>query len=145
MRNRWQHPEEHFAKDAGRFYMDDLLNEFLAETNESIERLDGDLVSLEQNPDDPELLSSIFRVLHTIKGTCGFLGLPRLQKLAHSGENVLGSFRDGTLTVTPAAMNPVLAALDRVKEIVAVLEQSGKGRGLYNPSVGRPKPTAAVA
>lgn len=59
--------------------MDDLLNEFLAETNESIERLDGDLVSLEQNPDDPELLSSIFRVLHTIKGTCEFLGLPEMQ------------------------------------------------------------------
>jgi two-component system, chemotaxis family, sensor kinase CheA len=106
--------------------MDDLLNEFLAETNESIERLDGDLVTLEQNPDDPELLSSIFRVLHTIKGTCGFLGLPRLEKLAHSGENVLGNFRDGTLTVTPAAMNPVLAALDRIKELVVALENTGE-------------------
>jgi two-component system chemotaxis sensor kinase CheA len=106
--------------------MDDLLNEFLAETNESIERLDGDLVTLEKNPDDPDLLSSIFRVLHTIKGTCGFLGLPRLEKLAHSGENVLGNFRDGSLTVTPAAMNPVLAALDRLKHIVATLEQTGQ-------------------
>lgn len=106
--------------------MDDLLDEFIAETNESIEVLDGELVRLEQNPDDPELISHIFRVLHTIKGTCGFLGLPRLAGLAHAGENVLGQFRDGAITVTPDAMNPVLEALDRIRSLVSTLEQTGQ-------------------
>ncbi len=106
--------------------MDDLLDEFLAETNESIEVLDGELVRLEQNPDDPELISHIFRVLHTIKGTCGFLGLPRLASLAHAGENVLGQFRDGAIPVTPDAMNPVLEALDQIRSLVAALEETGK-------------------
>ena len=59
--------------------MDDLVAEFLTETNESIEELDVDLVNLEQNPNDQDLLSKIFRLMHTIKGTCGFLGLPRLE------------------------------------------------------------------
>ncbi len=106
--------------------MDDILGEFIAETNEGIELLDGELVRLEQNPDDPELISHIFRVLHTIKGTCGFLGLPRLAALAHAGENVLGQFRDGSITVTPTAMNPVLEALDRIRSFVATLEETGE-------------------
>ena len=63
--------------------MDELLNEFLTETNESIAVLDVELVKLEQKPDSPELLANIFRLVHTIKGTCGFLGLPRLEKVAH--------------------------------------------------------------
>jgi two-component system chemotaxis sensor kinase CheA len=70
--------------------MDDLLQEFLTETTESMETLDNDLVMLEQNPNDPDLLGNIFRLVHTIKGTCGFLGLPRLETVAHAGENVLG-------------------------------------------------------
>jgi two-component system chemotaxis sensor kinase CheA len=65
--------------------MDDLLSEFLTETNESLEELDVEVVRLEQEPNDPELLSSIFRLVHTIRGTCGFLGLPRLESVAHSG------------------------------------------------------------
>jgi len=80
--------------------MDDLLSEFLTETNESLSVLDVELVKLEQNPNDPELLSNIFRLVHTIKGTCGFLGLPRLERLAHAGENVLGRIRDGAVAVT---------------------------------------------
>jgi two-component system chemotaxis sensor kinase CheA len=59
--------------------MDDLLSEFLTETNENLSVLDVELVRLEQNPNNPELLSNIFRLVHTIKGTCGFLGLPRLE------------------------------------------------------------------
>ena len=74
--------------------MDDLLSEFLTETSESLDSLDSELVRLEQNPNDPELLGNIFRLVHTIKGTCGFLGLPRLESVAHAGENVLGNFRD---------------------------------------------------
>src|SRR4029077_13279761 len=102
--------------------MDDLLSEFLTETNESISVLDGELVKLEQNPNDPELLSNIFRLVHTIKGTCGFLGLPRLETLAHASENVLGKIRDGELTVTPTAVTLILESLDGIKSILAVLE-----------------------
>jgi chemotaxis protein histidine kinase CheA/CheY-like chemotaxis protein len=106
--------------------MDDLLNEFLIETTESISVLDGELVRLEQNPNDPELLGNIFRLVHTIKGTCGFLGLPRLEAVAHAAENVLGKFRDGDMEVTPDAVSVILQALDRIKEIVTGLEQTEK-------------------
>ncbi len=102
--------------------MDDLLVEFLTETNESMETLDVELVKLEQNPKDPELLSNIFRLVHTVKGTCGFLGLPRLEAVAHAGENVLGKIRDGELEVTPVAISLVLASLDRIKMILAEIE-----------------------
>jgi two-component system chemotaxis sensor kinase CheA len=73
--------------------MDDLLNEFLTETNESLSVLDVELVKLEQNPNDPDLLSNIFRLMHTIKGTCGFLGLPRLEAVAHAGPQDLARGR----------------------------------------------------
>jgi two-component system chemotaxis sensor kinase CheA len=102
--------------------MDDLLSEFLTETNENISVLDVELVKLEQNPNDPELLGNIFRLVHTIKGTCGFLGLPRLETLAHASENVLGKIRDGELMVTPAAVTLILESLDGIKSILAVLE-----------------------
>jgi two-component system chemotaxis sensor kinase CheA len=94
--------------------MDDLLTEFLTETGESLSTLDVELVKLEQNP-APKTLSNIFRLVHTIKGTCGFLGLPRLEAVAHAGENVLGKFRDGELSVTPAAVTLILASIDRIK------------------------------
>ena len=102
--------------------MDDLLSEFLTETNEGLGVLDVELVKLEQNPNDPELLSNIFRLMHTIKGTCGFLGLPRLESVAHSGENILGRVRDGELEVTPEAVSLILECLDRIREILEVLE-----------------------
>jgi len=101
--------------------MDDLLADFLTETNESLAELDTALVKLERTPDDAETLALIFRLVHTIKGTCGFLGLPRLERVAHAAENVLGRVRDGQLTVTPGIITTVLAALDRIKEIVEAL------------------------
>ncbi len=102
--------------------MDDLLNEFLTETAESIDVVDVELVKLEQDPNNKEVLDNIFRLVHTIKGTCGFLGLPRLEAVAHSSENVLGKFRDGDLNVTPEAVTVVLESLDRIKEILSGLE-----------------------
>jgi two-component system chemotaxis sensor kinase CheA len=102
--------------------LDDLLQEFLTETAESMDTLDVELVRLEQNPNDPGLLGNIFRLVHTVKGTCGFLGLPRLEAVAHAGENVLGKVRDGVLTVTPDAVSLVLESLDRIKELLAALE-----------------------
>ncbi len=102
--------------------MDDLLNEFLTETSESLSTLDAEVVKLEQNPNHPGLVDNIFRLVHTIKGTCGFLGLPRLEAVAHSAENVLGKIRDGDLTVTPAGVSLILASLDRIKDILGALE-----------------------
>jgi two-component system chemotaxis sensor kinase CheA len=104
--------------------MDELLSEFLTETMESLSTLDVELVRLERNPDDPELLQNIFRLVHTIKGTCGFLGLPRLEKVAHAAENVLGRVRDRELEVTPTIVTLILESLDRIKEILAELERS---------------------
>lgn len=106
--------------------MDDLLREFLTETNENLAVLDNQLIKLEQNPNDPGLLSNIFRTVHTIKGTCGFLGLPRLESVAHASENILGKFRDVILPVTPYSVTLILASLDRIKMILSVLEETGK-------------------
>src|SRR5690606_3263119 len=89
------------------------------------DELDADIVLLEQNPNDRDLLSKIFRLMHTIKGTCGFLGLPRLEKVAHHAENVLGKFRDGELEVTQAYVTLILESIDRIKMIVRVLEETG--------------------
>lgn len=105
--------------------MDDLLAEFLTEAIEGIELLDTELVDLEQRPDDPDLIGNIFRVLHTIKGTSGFLDLPRLESVAHAGENVLGKFRDGELEVTPDAVGLILEAMDRVRELVVTIGELG--------------------
>ncbi len=102
--------------------MDDLLNEFLTETGESIDVVDVELVKLEQDPNNKEVLDNIFRLVHTIKGTCGFLGLPRLESVAHASENVLGKFRDGELQVTEGAVTVILESLDQIKEILAGLE-----------------------
>jgi two-component system chemotaxis sensor kinase CheA len=106
--------------------MDDLLTDFLTETNESLAELDDALLKLEQTPDDADTLSQIFRLVHTIKGTCGFLGLPRLERVAHAGENVLGRVRDKVLTVTPGIVTSILSALDRIKLILGGLAATGK-------------------
>ncbi|WP_431282249.1 chemotaxis protein CheW [Humitalea sp. 24SJ18S-53] len=105
--------------------MDDLLADFLTETHEGLEALDAALVRLERTPDDLPTLSEIFRLVHTIKGTCGFLGLGRLEKVAHAAENVLGRYRDGTLKVTPPGITLVLSSLDRIKEIVTGIGATG--------------------
>ena len=105
--------------------MDDLVGEFLIETNEGLEELDQDMVTLEQNPNDKDLLGKIFRLMHTIKGTCGFLGLPRLEKVAHHAENVLGKFRDGDLEVIPEYVTLIFDSLDRIKIIVGGIADTG--------------------
>ncbi len=105
--------------------MDDLLAEFLTETTESLTELDGQMVRFEQDPSDSEILGNIFRLVHTIKGTCGFLNLPRLESVAHAGENVLGKFRDGVLEVTPEAVTLILKCLDCIRDLLEELEASG--------------------
>jgi two-component system, chemotaxis family, sensor kinase CheA len=105
--------------------MDDLLTEFLSETNENLTELDVALLALERTPDDAGTLSLIFRMVHTIKGTCGFLGLPRLERIAHAVENVLGQLRDGTMSASPDLVSQILMALDRIKAILSGLSRSG--------------------
>ncbi|WP_046867324.1 hybrid sensor histidine kinase/response regulator [Microvirga massiliensis] len=104
--------------------MDDLLREFLTETGEHLDTVDVELVRFEQDPNNESILRNIFRLVHTIKGTCGFLGLSRLEALAHAAETLMGKFRDG-MPVTSDAVTLILATLDRVKEILAELERKG--------------------
>lgn len=106
--------------------MDDLLSEFLTETAESIAVIDAQLVEFEKNPNDKEILGNIFRLVHTIKGTCGFLGLPRLESVAHAGENVLGQIRDGKLEVTEEAVTLILKCIDKIRNLLDELEASGE-------------------
>ena len=106
--------------------MDDLIVEFLTETNENLGELDIALLQLEQNPTDKDLLGKIFRVMHTIKGTSGFLNLPRLGSVAHKSEDLLGLFRDQKLTANSAYISLILEALDRIKMIMLTLESTGK-------------------
>ena len=103
--------------------MDDLLREFLTETNESLDTVDVELVRFEQEPNNAKILDNIFRLVHTIKGTCGFLGLPRLEALAHAAETLMGKFRDG-MPVTGEAVTLILSTIDRLKEVLGGLEQN---------------------
>src|SRR6516165_1235406 len=102
--------------------MDDLLREFLTETSESLDTVDNQLVRFEQEPNNAKILDNIFRLVHTIKGTCGFLGLPRLEALTHAAETLMGKFRDG-LPVTGAAVTLILSTIDRIKRLLDELEQ----------------------
>ncbi|MGC2782106.1 MAG: Hpt domain-containing protein, partial [Bradyrhizobium sp.] len=102
--------------------MDDLLREFLTETNESLDVVDVELVRFEQDPNNAKILDNIFRLVHTIKGTCGFLGLPRLEALAHAAETLMGKFRDG-MPATGEAVTLILSTIDRIKSILDGLEE----------------------
>ncbi len=102
--------------------MDDLLREFVTETNESLDVVDVELVRFEQDPNNAQILDNIFRLVHTIKGTCGFLGLPRLEALAHAAETLMGKFRDGA-PASSEAVTLILATIDRIKGILESLER----------------------
>lgn len=105
--------------------MDELLQEFLTETGENLDTVDRELVRFEQNPNDRDILRNIFRLVHTVKGTCGFIGLPRLEALTHAAESVIGQFRDGA-TVKPSAVTAILETIDRIKDILAELAEKGQ-------------------
>ncbi len=105
--------------------MDELLADFLAETAEGLAELDTALLRLERAPGDTATLALVFRLVHTIKGTCGFLGLPRLERVAHAAENLLGEVRDGTRVADGPLIGAVLAAADRMRAIVDGLARDG--------------------
>lgn len=102
--------------------MDDLLQEFIAETRETLEALSGEIVAWEAHPEDRARLDAIFRFVHTVKGSCGFLDLPRLGRLSHAAEDVLAQVREGTRAPDRALVNAVLAVVDRIGELVEAIE-----------------------
>jgi two-component system, chemotaxis family, sensor kinase CheA len=112
----------------GRLALNDqqeIVNEFLIESYENLEQLDRDLVTLEQDPASQSILASIFRTIHTIKGTCGFLGFGKLESVAHVGENLLSKLRDGALRLRPDITTALLALVDAIREILGNIESIG--------------------
>jgi two-component system, chemotaxis family, sensor kinase CheA len=102
--------------------MDDLLRDFVIETTENIDVVDNELVRFEQDPNNKAIIAQIFRLVHTIKGTCGFLGLPRLEALTHAAETAIDRFREGA-PVTREAVSLILSTIDRIKLIMAELDR----------------------
>src|SRR3954447_10066323 len=104
---------------------DEVVEEFLLETVESLDRLDRELLALEKNPHDADVLKSAFRGLHTIKGSCGFLGLPRLEQLSHAGETLLSKLCDGAMVAAPGVIEVLLAMADTLRLLLASVEATG--------------------
>jgi two-component system chemotaxis sensor kinase CheA len=104
---------------------DEVVKEFLVESHENLDQLDRDFVALEADPTARERIAAIFRTIHTIKGTSGFLGLPRLEALTHAGESLLTLLRDGALSLTPEITSALLAMVDVVRKILASVEANG--------------------
>lgn len=118
--------------------LDDIVREFLVESSENLDQLERDLVQLEDTPDDPDLLASVFRTIHTIKGTCGFLGYTKLQGITHVGENLLSKVRDGDLRLSGDVATVLLDMVDAVREILAQIEGTGtEGDTNYTALVAR--------
>jgi two-component system, chemotaxis family, sensor kinase CheA len=106
--------------------VDGLLKDFLEESYENLDQADQDFVVLERNPSDTETLASIFRTVHTIKGSCGFLGFGRLEKLAHTGENLLGLLREGEMAINADITTTLLEMVDQVRAALGVIESTGE-------------------
>jgi two-component system chemotaxis sensor kinase CheA len=106
--------------------MDDIVREFLVESNENLDQLDRDLVALEKDPRAEDILASIFRTIHTIKGTSGFLGFSKLESVTHVGENLLSKMRDGALVLNAEITSGLLTMVDAVREMLADIEATGQ-------------------
>jgi two-component system chemotaxis sensor kinase CheA len=104
----------------------EIVKEFLVESYENLDRLDRDLVGLEKNPHDKEALAGVFRTIHTIKGTCGFLGFSKLEKVAHVGENLLTRLRDSQLVLNPELTTALLSMVDAVRQMLSQIEKTGE-------------------
>ena len=104
----------------------DIVKEFLIESYENLDRLDRELVALEQSPEDQAALAGVFRTIHTIKGTCGFLGFSKLERVAHVGENLLTLLRDRQLRLNPEITTALLSMVDAVRQMLGEIEQSGQ-------------------
>src|ERR1700739_819481 len=104
----------------------DVLREFLLESTENLNRLDSEIIELEQRPADKALLASVFRTIHTIKGTCGFLGFPLLERIAHQAENLWSLLRSGERRLSPRLVAVILECVDAIRKILASLEDTEK-------------------
>jgi len=103
----------------------EIIREFLIESNENLARLDQEMVELEQRPKDPGLLASIFRTIHTIKGTCGLLAFNKLEAITHLAEDILSQLRDGQRELTPPLVTVILEAVDAIKKLLLLIETTG--------------------
>jgi two-component system chemotaxis sensor kinase CheA len=118
--------------------MDELTREFLIESQEGLDRMELCLTDLEERPQDAGLIGEIFRAVHTIKGTTGFLGFKRLEKLAHAGENLLGMLREGKLTADRPTITGLLQLLDGLRSILKTIEgDNSEGDGEDGVLIGR--------
>jgi two-component system chemotaxis sensor kinase CheA len=116
--------------------MDEIVKDFLIESNENLDRLDQELVRLESEPSSEPLLASIFRTIHTIKGSCGFLGFARLEKLSHAGESLLSQLRDGVFTLNAEITTALLAMVDAIRQMLAAIQAYGNdGEEAYGPLI----------
>src|SRR5262249_21631462 len=116
--------------------MNEVVREFLLETHENLAQLDLDLVTLEKEPTERETLGRVFRTLHTIKGTAGFLGRLKLQSIAHARENLLTRLRAGEILFNPEIAGALLGVVDAVRQMLAALEASeDEGDGDYSALV----------
>jgi two-component system chemotaxis sensor kinase CheA len=116
----------------------EIIREFLIESHENLARLDQEMVELEKRPQDTCLLASIFRTIHTIKGTCGFLGFTTLEAVTHLTENILNQLRNGERVLTPELVSLILEAVDAVKAMLDRIERTGgEGEETYQDLRGR--------
>ena len=106
--------------------MDEVVSEFLVESYENLDQLDEDLLALERDPSDKDRIASVFRTVHTVKGTCGFLGFSRLESVTHAGENLLSLLRDGEITIDAEIASTLLALGDAVRGILATIEATSE-------------------
>ena len=120
--------EDQFSiwKGTGSMSESEIVKDFLVESYENLDRLDRELVGLEKNPKDTDALAGVFRTIHTIKGTCGFLGFAKLEKVAHVGESLLTLLRDGELTLNPDRTTALLGMVDAVRQMLQEIESTGQ-------------------
>ncbi len=118
--------------------LDEIVDEFLVESHENLDQLDRDLVELERDPSSRGLLSSVFRTLHTIKGTSGFLAFGTLESVTHVGESLLSRLREGQMTLDPQVTTVLLEVVDAVRDLLTSIEQTGtEGDNDYDDLVAR--------
>ena len=112
--------------------MNEVIREFILETQENLAQLDTDLLTLEQQPTEKQTLARVFRTLHSVKGTAGFVGLPKLQAVAHAAESLLSKLRAGELTFDRPIANAMLGTVDAIRQVLAAVEADrGEGDGDY--------------
>ena len=110
--------------------LQEATKEFLIESHENLDQLDADLVGLEEATAPAEALGRIFRTLHTIKGSCSFLGFPHLEAVAHAGKNLLGKLRDGKLDLNPVITDALLRMVDAIRTMLSAIENTGHDDGV---------------